>query len=154
MPGDMLVLQGDPTVLQPLVDQAKLEMLGADEIAAVKPRDKDDELETAEAVVAPDSPLVGRTPQDLHLRQRYEVNLLALSRGGRHTTTRLRAKPLRSRRHRGAAGRGRRRWNARSPSCDLLPLAERNLSIGTPRWRWVPLLILLAAMIAIAIACG
>ena len=31
----------------------------------------------------------------------------------------------------------------------LLPLAERNLAIGRPRWRYLPLLILLAAMIAI-----
>jgi di/tricarboxylate transporter len=33
----------------------------------------------------------------------------------------------------------------------LLPLAERNLAIGQPRWRYVPILILLAAMVAIAI---
>jgi di/tricarboxylate transporter len=149
-PGDILVLQGDPTVLQPLVDQAKLEMLGADEIAAVKPRNKDDVLETAEAVVAPDSLLVGRTPQDLHLRQNYEVNLLALSRGGRHTTTRLRQ----SRFDPGdiVVLQGRQTQMERAlADLHLLPLAERNLSIGTPRWRWVPLLILLAAMIAIAI---
>ena len=46
-------------------------------------------LETIEAVIAPDSLLIGRTPRDLHLRQTYEVNLLALSRGGERTTTRL-----------------------------------------------------------------
>ena len=67
--GDILVLQGDPTALQPLVDQAKLKLLGAEEIAALKPHDKDDELETVEAVIAPDSLLIGNTPQDLHLRQ-------------------------------------------------------------------------------------
>ena len=45
-------------------------------------------LETTEAVIAPDSPLIGRTPQEMHLRQTYEVNLLALSRSGqsRHDT--------------------------------------------------------------------
>ena len=32
----------------------------------------------------------------------------------------------------------------------LLPLAERSLAIGRPRWRYLPLLVLLAAMIAIA----
>ena len=87
--GDILVLQGDPTALQPVVDQAKLKLLGADEIAALKPRDKDDALETVEAVIAPDSLLIGNTPQDLHLRQNYEVNLLALSRAEERTTTRL-----------------------------------------------------------------
>ena len=49
-------------------------------MAALKPRDKDDVLETVEAVIAPDSLLIGNTPQDLRLRQNYEVNLLALSR--------------------------------------------------------------------------
>ena len=52
--GDILVLEGDPTSLQPLVDQAKLKLLGAEEIAALKPHDKDDELETVEAVIAPE----------------------------------------------------------------------------------------------------
>ena len=87
---DILVLQGDPTALQPLVDQAGLKLLGSDEIAALKPQDKDDVLETVEAVVAPDSLLIGNTLQDLHLRQNYEVNLLALSRAEERTTTRLR----------------------------------------------------------------
>ena len=88
--GDILVLQGDPTALQPVVDQAKLKLLGADEMAALKPRDKDDDLETVEAVIAPDSLLIGHTPQDLRLRQNYEVNLLALSRADEPTSARLR----------------------------------------------------------------
>ena len=50
---DILVLQGDPTALQPIVDQAKLKMLGAEEIAELKPRDKDDLLESTEAVDRP-----------------------------------------------------------------------------------------------------
>ena len=33
--GDILVLQGDPTSLQPVVDQARLKLLGAEEIAAL-----------------------------------------------------------------------------------------------------------------------
>ena len=148
--GDILVLQGDPTSLQPVVDQARLKLLGAEEIAALKPEDKDDVLETAEAVVAPDSLLIGNTPQDLHLRQNYEVNLLALSRADERATTRLRASRF-------AANdilvlQGRQRQLARAlTELGLLPLAERNLAIGRPRWRWLPLLILLAAMLAIAV---
>ena len=147
--GDILVLQGDPTVLQPMVDQAKLKMLGVEAIAALKPRNKDDVLETTEAVVAPDSLLVGRTPQDLQLRQNYEINLLALSRG-QQTTARLRHSRF-------EAGdivvmQGRQTQLAKAlTELRLLPLAERNLSIGTPRWRYLPILILLAAMIAIAV---
>ena len=78
-------------------------MLGAEEIAALKPHDKDDMLETTEAVIAPDSRLIGRTPRELHLRQSYEVNLLALSRSGQQTTARLHHSRFRGWRHRGAA---------------------------------------------------
>ena len=148
--GDVLVLQGDPTALQPIVDQAKLKLLGADEIAALKPEDKDDVLETVEAVVAPDSLLIGNTPQDLHLRQNYEVNLLALSRAEERTTTRLGTSRFAP--NDILVLQGRQRQLARAlTELGLLPLAERNLAIGRPRWRWLPLLILLAAMLAIAV---
>jgi di/tricarboxylate transporter len=147
--GDILVLQGDATALQPVIDHARLKLLGIDEIAALKPRNKDDVLETAEAVVAPDSPLIGRTPQDLHLRQSYEVNLLALSRGGQQTTARLRHVRFEPGDIVVLQGRQTQLNNALT-ELRLLPLAERNLSIGRPRWRYLPILILLAAMIAIA----
>jgi di/tricarboxylate transporter len=149
-PGDILVLQGDPTAVQPLVDQAKLKLLGAEEIAALKPRDKDDVLETTEAVVAPDSLLIGNTPRDLHLRQNFEVNLLALSRAEERTTTRLGTSRF-------AANdvlvlQGRQSQLSRAlTELGLLPLAERNLAMGKPRRRWLALLILLAAMVAIAV---
>ncbi len=148
--GDILVLQGDPTALQPVVDQAKLKLLGADEMAALKPSDKDDVLETTEAVIAPDSLLIGNTPQDLHLRQNYEVNLVALSRAEERTTTRLRSSRFAPNDIIVLQGR-QRPLNRALTELGLLPLAERNLAIGRPRWRWLPLLILLAAMVAMAL---
>ena len=148
--GDILVMEGDPTALQPLVDQAKLKMLGAEEIAALKPRNKDDVLETAEAVVAPDSLLIGRTPQDLHLRQNYEINMLALSRSGQRTTTRLRQSRFESGDIVVLQGRQTQLTRALT-DLKVLPLAERNLSIGTPRWRYLPIVILSAAMIAVSV---
>jgi len=148
--GDILVLQGDPTALQPVVDQANLKLLGADEMAALKPGDKDDVLETTEAVIAPDSLLIGNTPQDLHLRQNYEVNLVALSRAEERTTTRLRNSRFAPNDIIVLQGR-QRPLNRALTELGLLPLAERNLAIGRPRWRWLPLLILLTAMVAMAL---
>ncbi len=147
--GDILVLEGDPTALQPLVDQAKLKLLGAEEIAALKPHDKDDELETVEAVIAPDSLLIGNTPQDLHLRQDFEVNLLALSRAEERTTTRLASSRFAPSDILVLQGRQRQLSRALT-ELGLIPLAERNLALGRPRGRWLPLLILLAAMFAMA----
>jgi di/tricarboxylate transporter len=148
--GDILVLQGDPTALQPVVDRAKLELLGADAMAALKPRDKDDVLETVEAVIAPDSLLIGNTPRDLRLRQNYEVNLLALSRAEEPTSTRLRSSRFAPSDVLVLQGR-QSQLNRALTELRLLPLAERNLAMGRPRWRWLPLLILLSALIAIAI---
>jgi di/tricarboxylate transporter len=148
--GDILVLQGDPTSVQPLVDEANLKLLGADEIAALKPRDKDDVLETTEAVVAPNSLLIGNTPRDLHLRQNFEVNLLALSRAEERTTTRLSTSRFAPNDILVLQGR-QSQLNRALTELGLLPLAERNLAIGKPRRRWLPLLILLVAMFAIAV---
>jgi di/tricarboxylate transporter len=133
-----------------VVDQANLKLLGAEEIAALRPRDKDDVLETMEAVVSPDSRLIGRTPQDLHLRHTYEVNLLALSRADQRSMARLATNRL------GGGDvlvlQGRQSQLGRAVNeLGLLPLAERNLDIGRPRWKWLPLLILCAAMAAIAV---
>ena len=147
--GDILVLQGDPTAVHPLVDQARLELLGTDEIAAMKPSDKDDVLESIEAVVAPDSLLIGNTPQELHLRQNYEVNLLALSRAEERTTTRLGTSRFAPNDILVLQGR-QRQLDRAVTELGLLPLAERNLVIGRPRWRYLPLGILLVAMVVIA----
>ena len=51
-------------------------------------------LDTAEAVVTPTSWVQGSTARTLRLRARYDANLLAISRGGRPITTRLRDVPL------------------------------------------------------------
>lgn len=147
---DILVLQGDPTALQPVVDGAKLKLLGAEEIASLKPHDKDDMLDTVEVVVSPDSRLIGHSPRELHLRQTYEVNLLALSRSGQQTTARLHH----SRFEPGdiIVLQGRQSQLSRAEAeLRLLPLAERTLAIGRPRWRYVPLLILLATLVAVAV---
>src|SRR5919199_335327 len=45
----------------------------------------------AEDLITADSPLIGRSPAQVHLRQRYGVNLLALSRSGRRISQRLRS---------------------------------------------------------------
>src|SRR6185437_560360 len=102
-----------------------------------------------EAVVGPTSLLIGQTPQSLHLRQNFEVNLLAVRETKRSRLVRL----------------GQRRFepgdvvvlqgqtSQLASALDrlaLLPLAERNLSIARPRPRVLPLLILIAAIVLIA----
>ena len=89
---DVLVLEADPHALQKAVERAGLELVGDKEIED-KEKEKDSRKEeplSVEAVVTADSPLVGRTLADLRLRQRHQVNVLALSRRGNRSRTRMR----------------------------------------------------------------
>ncbi|WP_341937908.1 SLC13 family permease [Marinimicrobium sp. C2-29] len=49
------------------------------------------DLTLQELVAMPDSDLIGRTVSDIHLRSRYGINLLALSRQGQRSIKRLRS---------------------------------------------------------------
>lgn len=144
---DVLVVQGDPAALQPLIAQGRLSMLHNEAAEDMKPQTKDDDLETVEAVVAPDSGVVGETVQTLRLRSQYEVNMLAASGVG--------GTPGRLWHRRFAAGdivvlQGQTsRLNEAMQQLDLLPLAERKLTMGQPRNRYLPLLILGVALLAI-----
>ncbi len=139
--GDVLVLQGDAVALKPLVDSAGLELLGAAAMRQTASGAKDDELETVEAVVTANTAIVGASPETLRLRQRYEVNLLAISRGGQQILSRLRS-------NRFQVGdvvvvQGRRRQLTEAITLlGLLPLAGRDLALGQATSRWLPLLIL------------
>ncbi|MBV9538668.1 MAG: anion permease [Acidisphaera sp.] len=144
----MLLLQGDPVALKPLMEKAGLELLGAEELPSADGRD--DELEAIEAVVGDGSLLIGQSAQNLSLRQRYEVNVLAVGRRGQRITDRLRR--LRFRLGDTVVLQGRR-----STLTDvlgqlgLLPLAERNLGLGERRPRLIPMIALAAAILPVAL---
>ena len=145
---DILVLQADPAVLKPFLDQGQLELVGA--AGASLLQDKEEELETVEAVVMADSPMVGQTSFDLHLRRRFQTNLLSISRGVQRLTTRL----ARTRFQVGDVvllqGRAKTLPEAMA-QLGCLPLAERYLTMGRNRPRLLPLMILVAAMVLVAL---
>jgi di/tricarboxylate transporter len=147
--GDILVLEGDPTALQPLIDQAGLRLLPSRDLESLKPRGRDDDLEVAEAVVAPDSLMTGRTLMELHLRQNFEVNVLAVSRAGERDTTLLRQKRFESGDVMVLQGRTSQLLRAMT-ELGLLPLAERHRSTGRPRRRYLPLTILAVTIAVVA----
>ncbi len=144
---DILVLQGDPAALQPVIDQARLRLLNAEQIEELRPHGKDDELETIEAVIGPGSLLVGRTPQSLHLRRTYEINVIAI-RSSRRNSSRLGDRQFEA----GDVVAMQGHTTSLNEALDrlrLLPLAERNLAIGRPRTRALPLVILVVALVLI-----
>ena len=146
--GDVLMLRGDPTALEPLIHQAGLELLGAKDVEELRPHSKEDDLAAVEAVILPDSLLIGRTAAELHLRQTFEVNVLAVSRGNSQDVSRLRHKRFEAgdiivlQGHTGPLEQAMTRLGC-------VPLAERNLAIGRPRSRYLPLVILGLTMVAV-----
>jgi di/tricarboxylate transporter len=101
-------------------------------------------------VVTADSELVDRTPVQAKLYDVHSINLLAISRAGRRLTQRLRSIKLR-------AGdvivlQGNLATMPESlGALRLLPLAERDLAIGRGRRSLVPLIVLTAAMLLVAL---
>jgi len=85
--GDILALQVDTEDLENLVAKAGLELVGSEEI--VREDLESDEVTLMEAVVKPNSMMVGKTAFSLDLRRRYGVNLLAIARQDRQLRARL-----------------------------------------------------------------
>jgi len=144
---DILVLQGDAHAIRELVEEAGLALVGTAKPPTPEPAPK--ELAVVEAVVMADSVLVGRTPTDLRLRDRFGVNLVAISRRGLPRHARLR--DIRFQVGDVLILQG----SAESTSEILqdlgcLPLVDRAVGLGTARRDYLPLGILAAAILAIA----
>jgi di/tricarboxylate transporter len=145
-PGDILILQGEPAALERIVALEKLQLTREGKSHEIDmPRD---EIGVTEAVITPDSPLVGGSVGQLKLFDRYAVNLLAVSRRGRRITHRLRSAKLRV----GDVVVLRGNLAAMPETLGelhCLPLAERDLNIGR-KGSLIPVGVLAAAMALVA----
>jgi di/tricarboxylate transporter len=158
---DVLVVEAEPQAIEQLARDGKLDVVGGEErptsTASADPetkanRAKRDEsrftpLDVVEGVVTPASPLIGRSAADLHLRERYGVNVLAISRRGRRTRARLRRMRFQLGDVIVFQGYADTIHDALA-TLGVLPLAERQLKLGRPRQLIVPLAILIVAMVA------
>lgn len=144
---DVLVLQADPAVLKSFLNQGQLELVGA--AGATLLQDKEEELETVEAVIMAASPMIGQTSFDLHLRRRFQTNLLSISRGAQRLTTRL----ARTRFQVGDVvllqGHIKTLPEVMA-QLGCLPVEERYLTTRRTQPRLLPLVILVAAMALVA----
>ncbi len=145
--GDVLVLEGDPHVLERATERGELELLGNKGIDDAALRSAD--IVTIEAVVGAGSPLIGSSLADLRLRDRYHVHVIAVSRRGRLLRTRLRRAKFSLGDVIVLQGGAEAVANAlREVRC--LPLAQRRLGLGRRRNLFLPLAWLLAAVGAAA----
>ena len=101
-----------------------------------------------EAVVTANSPMIGNTVEQLALRERHGLNLLALSRSGRRIAQRLRRVRFQDGDLLVLQGRAER-INDKLAALGCLPLAERNVPLGRPRNLYLPAVILGVAMVLV-----
>ena len=144
--GDILILQGEPTALERVVTLEKLKLTRDDKTEVVDT--PLDEIGVMEAVVLPDSELVGSSAGQLQLFDRHRVNLLAVSRTGRRIAHRIRSVKLK-------AGdvivlQGNLTTMPETlGELHCLPLAERDLRIGR-KASLLPIGVLALAMALVA----
>lgn len=145
---DILLLEGGPAALDRIVSQAKLKISGD---RAPMPNDKEKaETEAIEAVIATGSPLIGMSAQRLALFNNHNINLLAVSRQGERLKQRLGSIRLRAGDIVVLQGT-RRELPSFLQDFGCLPLAQREILLGTIRRATVPLLVLATAMGATAV---
>jgi di/tricarboxylate transporter len=65
-------------------------------VAEARPAAQTGDIALMEMAVLPNSPIVGRSATDIHLRSRHAINLLAISRQGQRSMTRLRTMAIRA----------------------------------------------------------
>jgi di/tricarboxylate transporter len=144
--GDVLILLCDAHALSRIVSNAKLELKHDKDIDGKAPADES--VIVVEAVIKPDSPMIGRSAEGMRLRDFYGVNLLALSQHGQSVSSSL----GRARFHPGDLAVVRVRadeLSERLGALGLLPLAERRVRLGpSPHPLAAPLILAIAMIVA------
>lgn len=147
--GDVLLIEGDHKALDRLVANAKLSLSGDRKVLGVQGADADEDALAIEAVLSDSSKLIGWSAEKLLLFDRFNVNLLAVSRRGQHLNQRLGSITLQVgdivvlQGNQSALPEFLREFG-------LLPLAQRPLLLGSIRRGIVPITVLAAAMLATA----
>lgn len=90
--GDVLIIKAVTSELTKLIEKTGLAMKGAKlNFLDSKPYLKSDSMELVEVVLRNDSLLIGRTAIETKLRNRFNVNLVAVSRKGQRSFERLKS---------------------------------------------------------------
>ncbi|KQQ59750.1 permease [Rhizobium sp. Leaf311] len=144
---DSVLLEGPSAAIERIVSGGKLQLSG-------KPLKEDGNAKTEiislEAIISQDSPLAGRSAKDLALSYTRGVNLLAISRRGDRLKERLGSLTLTTGDILVLQG-SRNSLTAMLQDFQLLPLAQREVLLGTRRRAIIPLIILLLAMATTAL---
>ena len=145
---DILVLEGDPLSVRPLLEQDGLIALGDRQV-----RDDlltSEEVKVVEAVVMPRSAIEGRSMRLLRMHENYGINLLAMARDGKPPKARL--AQVRFKIGDVLLLQGHRDTLRKVlPMLGCIPLAERGLNAPQPSTSSVPLIIFALAVLSAAL---
>ncbi|MBN2599124.1 MAG: sodium-coupled transporter [Candidatus Thermoplasmatota archaeon] len=127
---DILIIEADSGDLKEFLNQTKTELVGKEPL----PMDEKNTatLSIVEAVVMPDSPIIGKTVSAMKMRSHYEVNLLAIARSDKRIIHRIDDLELNAGDVlllQGAADK----LDDAIGDMGCLPLADRGFSIGQPK---------------------
>ncbi|MBP6547216.1 MAG: SLC13 family permease, partial [Phenylobacterium sp.] len=147
LPGDTLLLEGEPHGLDDLITRARLRLTRADKPLSME--EPTEEVRVVEAVVGSESGLIGETALRSDLHGQHGVNLLAVSRSGFRLSQHLNRVRLRAGDVIVLQG-GERSLPGALKALGLLPLAEREVRLGGIRHALAPAIILAAAMVLVA----
>jgi di/tricarboxylate transporter len=147
--GDIVLLEGEPAALERAVAVAQLELEGEDR--SIEPVDPADEVGVVEAVIGPNSILVGRTASHMDLHGRFGVNVLAVSRSNKRFQERLRDIRLRAGDVLVLQG-DLSRMPELLGELGLLPLVARSLQLGSARKGLVAVTILAVTIVLVALS--
>lgn len=144
--GDAVLLEGTPGALDRVVSNAKLKLTGKQIQENGKPHG---DLIAVEAVIGPGSSLIGLSARELAMSYTRSVNLIAVSRRGQRLRERLSQLTLLGGDVIVVQG-SRKNLPSFMQDFGLMPLAQREILLGTRRKAYIPLAILAVAMGATA----
>ena len=141
--GDALLIEGEQQALEGFVSRAQMNLIRDDRPVPIATASE--EIAIVEAVIGRNSPLQGQSVRSSDLYGQHGINLLGVSRSGFQLTQHLRTAKL-------APGDiillqgAEQALPVALRALDLLPLAERQVQLGSVRRRFMPAVVLACAM--------
>ena len=142
-PGDVLLVEGEQQALEEFIARSRLKLIRENRPITIDNAAED--IAIVEAVVGRNSPLQGQSIKQADLYGQHGINLLGVSRSGYELTQQLRTAKL-------SPGdivllQGAEQGLPTAlKALDLLPLAEREVRLGSARKRFLPAVVLTIAM--------
>ncbi len=146
--GDHILVQGEQAELEKFAIAAELDLTGERHREG---GERADQVRVVEGVIAPGSPLAGRSVAQSQLHSLYGLSLLAVSREGSRISSELRSARLRLGdvvMFKADEGEIEEAFS----ELRILPLSERKMALGVKRFGFAPVVFLAAAVLAIGAA--